>query len=30
MNGKKAKKLRAAAAMLKDMGNPQNVTTIYK
>lgn len=30
MNGKKAKKLRAVAAMLKDMGNPQNVTTIYK
>lgn len=30
MNGKKAKKLRAVAAMLKDAGHSQNVTTIYK
>jgi hypothetical protein len=30
MNGKKAKKLRAVAAMIKDAGHPGDITQIYK
>lgn len=30
MNGKKSKKLRAVAAMLKDAGHQSNITQIYR
>lgn len=30
MNGKKAKKLRAVAAMLKDAGHQSDITQIYR
>ena len=30
MNGKKAKKLRAVAAMLKDAGHQSDITKIYR